>query len=46
MAIIGRAITPIMAKMVIMGVMAQPIMAVSFIFMDVPGKYAQNVDHR
>ena len=46
MAIIGRAITPIMAKMVIMGVMAQPIMAVSLTFMDVPGKYAQNVDHR
>ena len=31
--------------MVIMGVMAQPIMAVSLTFMDVPGKYAQNVDH-
>ena len=29
-----------MAKMVIMGVMAQPIMAVSLTFMDVAGKYA------
>ena len=46
MAIIGHAITPIMAKMVIMGVMARPIMAVSLTFMDVPGKCAQNVDHR
>ena len=35
-----------MAKMVIMGVMARPIMAVSLTFMDVPGKYAQNVDHQ
>ena len=43
MAINGRAITPIMAKMVIMGVMARPIMAVSLTFMDVPGKYTQNV---
>ena len=46
MAIIGRA-KPIMAKMVIMGgVMARPIMVVILTFMDVPGKYAQNVDHR
>ena len=42
LAIIGRAITPIMAKMVIMGVMAGPIMAVSLTFMGVPEKYAQN----
>ena len=46
MAIMGWAITPIMAKMVIIGVMARPIIAVSLTFMDVPGKYAQNVDHR
>ena len=46
MVIIGSAITPIMAKMVIIGVMARPIIAVSLTFMDVPGKYAQNVDHR
>ena len=46
MAIIGCTITPIMAIMVIMGVLARPIMAVSFTFMDVPGKYAQNVDHQ
>ena len=45
MAIIGRAITPIMAKMVIMGVMARPIMAISLTFMGVIGKYGQNVDH-
>ena len=42
MAIIGRAITTIMAKMVILGVMARPIMAVSLTFMGVPEKYAQN----
>ena len=45
MAIIGRAITPIMAKMVIMGVMARPIMAKSLTFMGVSGKYGLNVDH-
>ena len=45
MAMIGRAITPIMAKMVIMGVMARPIMAKSLTFMGVPGKYGLNVDH-
>ena len=42
MAIIGRAITPIMAKM---GVMARPIMAISLTVMGVPGKYGLNVDH-
>ena len=45
MAIIGRAITPIMAKMVIIGDMALPIMAISLTFMGVPGKYGLNVDH-
>ena len=45
MAIIGRPITPIMAKMVIMGVMARPIMAVSLTFIYVPEKYGQNIDH-
>ena len=46
MAIIGRAITPNMAILVIMGVMARPIMAIRLTFMSVPGKYGQNVDHR
>ena len=32
MAIIGRAITPIMTILAIMGVMAQPIMAISLTF--------------
>ena len=45
MAIIGQAITPIMVKMVIMGVMARPIMAISLTFMVVPGKYCLNLDH-
>ena len=45
MAIIGRAITPIMAKMIIMGDMARPIMAISLTFMGVPGTYGLNVDH-
>ena len=45
MAIIGRAITPNMAILVIMGVMARPIMAIRLTFMSVPGKYGQNVDH-
>ena len=45
MAIIGQAITLIMAKMVIMGVMAPPIMAISLTFMGVPGTYGLNVDH-
>ena len=45
MAIIGRAIMPIMAKMVIMCVMARPIMAISVTFMGVPRKYGINVDH-
>ena len=34
-----------MAKRVIMGVMGQPIMAISLTFMGVPGKYGLNVDH-
>ena len=46
MAIIGRAITPNMAILVIMGVMVRPIMAISLTFMSVPGKYGQNVDHQ
>ena len=46
MAIIGQAITPNMAILVIMGIMARPIMAISLTFMSVPGKYGQNVDHR
>ena len=45
MAISGRAIAPIMAKMVIMGIMARPIMAISLTFIGVPGKYGLNVDH-
>ena len=45
MAIIGRAITPIMTKMVLMGVMARPIMAISLTFTGVPGTYGLNVDH-
>ena len=45
MAIIGRAITPIMTILDIMGVMARPIMAISLTFVGVPGKYALNVDH-
>ena len=38
MAIIGRAITPNMAILVIMGVMVRPIMAISLTFVSVPGK--------
>ena len=45
MAIVGRAIRPIMAKMVKMGVMARPIMAISLTFIGVPGKYGRNADH-
>ena len=45
MAIIGQAITPNMAILVIMGIMVRPIMAISLTFMGVPGKYALNVDH-
>ena len=39
MAIIARAIMPIMTNMAILGVMARPIMAISLIFTGVPGKY-------
>ena len=41
MAIIGQAITPNMAILVIMGIMVQPIMARSLTFMNVPGKYGE-----
>ena len=36
----------LMAKMVVMGIMARPFMAIRLTVMGVPLKYDQNVDHR
>ena len=46
MAKICPAITPFMAKMVIMGIMALQIKAICITFMDDPEKYGQNVDQQ